>query len=81
MTRRVTKQLLDMIDKGFLDRDQVILACVNYMSEAEVEDMCHANEFIMNWDSEEEDAEAEAEDIDADAFLDDFNYVGSRHHY
>lgn len=80
MTRRVTNQLLDMIEEGLLDRDQVILACVQYMSEAEVADMCHANEFVMNWDSEE-DEEVEEEDIDADALLDDFNYVGSRHHY
>ena len=80
MTRRVTNQLLDMIEEGLLDRDQVILACVQYMSEAEVSDMCHANEFVMNWDSEE-DEEVEEEDIDADALLDNFNYVGSRHHY
>lgn len=46
MTREATNKLLEMIKEGLLDRDTVILACVNYMSEDEVADMCHANEFI-----------------------------------
>jgi hypothetical protein len=42
------------------------------MSEAEVKDMCAVNKFFAY----EEDEEEEESDP-----LDDFNYVGSRHHY
>ena len=47
MTRRYTKILMGMILDGLLDKDQVLLACVNYMSEADVKDMMYANEFVM----------------------------------
>ena len=46
MTRQATNRLLEMVEEGILDRDSVILACVNYMSEDDVADMCHANEFF-----------------------------------
>ena len=45
MTRQYTEQLLDMIEMGMLDRDTVIMACVKYMSEDEVEDMMVSNGF------------------------------------
>jgi len=32
MSRKVTNKLLEMIEDGILDKDQVILACVSYMS-------------------------------------------------
>lgn len=51
MTRQATNKLLEMIEDGLLDRDLVIMACVNYMSEDEVADMCHHNEFF--YDEEE----------------------------
>ena len=72
MTREATNKILDMIDEGILDRDTVIMACLKYMSEDEVADMAAINEFI-----EEEEEEEEEEDDP----MDDFNYVGSRHHY
>jgi hypothetical protein len=43
------------------------------MSEAEVKDMCAVNEFFAYEEDEEEEDESDP--------LDDFNYVGSRHHY
>lgn len=49
-TRKVTKQLLDMIEDGILDPQTVIEACFNYMSEADVADMAHSNEFIEEED-------------------------------
>ena len=58
MTRQYTNKLLEMVDEGILDRDSVIMACVKYMSEDEVRDMMHANEFI----EDEEEAEDEAEE-------------------
>ena len=47
-TRQATKRLLSLLDEGVLDKDQVILACINYMSEADVADMCNANVFFEN---------------------------------
>ena len=44
MTREITNRLLEAIEEGLLDRDTVIMACVKYMSEDDVRDMCHANE-------------------------------------
>ena len=57
MTRKFTNKLLEMVEEGLLDKDTVILACVKYMSEDEVADMMHANEFL--YQEEEEDEEEE----------------------
>lgn len=54
--REATNRLLEMIDDGLLDRDTVINACVSYMSEADVADMCECNEFFYDDDDEEETA-------------------------
>jgi len=43
-----------MIEDGLLDRDYVIMACVKYMSEDDVADMCHANEIELFDDADEE---------------------------
>ena len=72
MTREATNKILDMIDEGILDRDTVIMACLKYMSEDEVADIAAINEFIVEEEEEDE------EELDP---MDDFNYVGSRHHY
>jgi len=58
-TRQATNRLLEMIDDGLLDRDTVIMACVKYMSEDDVADMCHANEFFED-ENEDENEEAPA---------------------
>jgi hypothetical protein len=54
MSRQATNRLLEMIEEGVLDRDTVILACVGYMSEDDVADMCHANEFFEGDEDDEE---------------------------
>lgn len=46
MTRQATNKILEMVEEGILNRDDVILACLNYMSEADVADMAHCNGFI-----------------------------------
>lgn len=51
--RYYTNMLLEMIEDGRLDRDTVINACTSYMSEAEVRDMMHDNEFYTYQDEEE----------------------------
>lgn len=68
-SRAVTNKILEMVEEGILDKDTVILACLKYMSESDVSDMAQANEFFYEDEDEEDDP------------LDDFNYVGSRHHY
>ena len=52
MTRPYTDRLLEMIEDGMLDRDTVIMACVKYMSEQDVQDMMEINEFILEPDAE-----------------------------
>ena len=44
MTRKATEKVLEMVEQGLLDKDQVIMACVKYMSEDQVADMAHSNE-------------------------------------
>jgi hypothetical protein len=46
MTREYTNKLLEMVEEGLLDRDTVIMACVKYMSESDVQDMMESNEMI-----------------------------------
>jgi len=60
-TRQATNQLLEMIEGGVLDRDTVIMACVKYMSEDDVADMCHINEFFEGMEEEEIDDEEATE--------------------
>lgn len=62
--RHYTNQLLEMLEDGMLDRDNVIMACVKYMSESDVEDMMRRNGFLEEDEDEEEiedDEELEAE--------------------
>ena len=56
MTRQATDKILEMVEEGILDKDTVIMSCLKYMSEDDVADMAHANEFFIN---EEEDDEEE----------------------
>lgn len=70
MNREYTNKLLAMVDDGMLDKDMVIMAFAKYMSESNIKDMMEANEML---EDEEEDDNGED--------LDNFNWVGSRHHY
>jgi len=54
MTRQATDKILEMVEQGILDKDTVIMSCLKYMSEDDVADMAHSNEFFIN-DEEEED--------------------------
>ena len=70
MSREYTSKLLDLIQDGMLDRDTVIMACVKYMSEDDVQDMMEMNEFILDEDTDEDDGQPdemqEWADFDAD---------------
>lgn len=54
MTREITDKILEMVEDGLLDKDQVILACLKYMSEDDVADMAHINEFYTKQEQESE---------------------------
>ena len=43
--RQYTEKLLEMTEEGLLDKDNVIMACVKYMSEDDVQTMMELNEF------------------------------------
>lgn len=59
-TREATRKILEMVEEGLLDKDALILSCLNYMSEDEVADMARANDFF-EWEEEEEEDEEEVE--------------------
>jgi len=50
--REDTNKLLEMVENEILSKDQVIMACVKYMSESDVADMCHINEFFYEEEDE-----------------------------
>jgi hypothetical protein len=54
MTRKVSNQILEMIEDGTLKKDIVILACLQYMSEDEVADMARMNEFLCEEEPDDE---------------------------
>lgn len=58
MTRKITNEVLSLIEDGVLDKDTVILACLKYMSEDDVADMAYINGFLYDeedvWDDDEE---------------------------
>jgi hypothetical protein len=53
--RRYTNKLLELVDDEQLDKDNVILACVKWMSEDDVQSMMEANEFVRPDELDEED--------------------------
>lgn len=54
MTREATNKLLQLVEEGYIDRDLLIRACLMYMSEDEVSDMCRINDIFFDDDDEEE---------------------------
>ena len=72
--REYTSKLIAMMEEGLISAEAVAEMALAYMSEDDVKDMCLANDLLIGED-EEEDEEEESDPMD------DFNYVGSRHHY
>ena len=67
--RKYTNKILERLEEGVLHPDFLIQNLLMWMSEAQVKEFY---ESVIDCDDEE----------DADeAALDDFNYVGSKHHY
>lgn len=79
ISREYTNKVLEAVEEGLLDRDTVIMACLKFMSEDQVRDMCEANCFFEH--EEEEDGDEGDDENPYPDPMDDPNYVGSRHHY
>jgi hypothetical protein len=62
MTRQYTNQLLEMIEEGMLDKDQVINAFCSYMSESDIQDMMESYGFIEEEEEDEDEDEEEEEE-------------------
>jgi hypothetical protein len=52
-TRKSTNRLLEMIDEGLIDPKDVVLMCVKFMSESDVDVMCRINEVFEEEEEEE----------------------------
>jgi len=50
--RHYTNLLLERIEDGVYDKDQVVMACVKYMSESDVHDMMWHNEMLFEEDEQ-----------------------------
>lgn len=59
--RAATTRLLELMEEGSISAETIVNACMNYMSEVEVEDMAESEGF---WDADE-DEEEEIEDDDS----------------
>lgn len=53
--REYTEKILEAVEEGMLDKDNVIMACLKYMSEDDVKDMAHCNEFFNEEDESDSD--------------------------
>ena len=53
--RQATDKILEMVEEGILDKDTVIMSCLKYMSEDDVADMAHSNEFFINEEEDDDD--------------------------
>jgi len=55
VSRRFTVKLLERMDEGAIEARVVAEMCLQYMSEADVEDMCHDNDVFQDDDQEYDD--------------------------
>jgi len=47
MTRQVTNRLIDLVDEGVFNCNDIMLACLGYMSEDDVNAMVRANDLLL----------------------------------
>lgn len=66
---------LQLLSDGLVDAETLLTCALQYMSTDDVKGMLDANELSPRFSS---DYNEEDEELDP---MDDFNYVGSRHHY
>ncbi len=71
-TREYTNKILELVDEGAIDTKALAEQLLCWLSERDVEEFYRVN-YADAFESEEEE-----EDEDP---MDDYNYVGSPHHY
>lgn len=78
MSRTITNLLLEYVDEGIIDKDLLIDACLNYLSEADVIDMALSNELISEYHLQTSaDFEEQFDDFDeSDRILQKHGYGG-----
>lgn len=77
--RATTNKILEAIEEGLLDKDMVILSCLNYMSEDDVRRMANMNEFFYDPEEEEEkEEEEELRDSRYDLVVGDYVLVNNK---
>ena len=54
LVREYTLKILEAMDEGILDAETVVRAALQFMSEAEVQAMCEANDFFPMDDEDDE---------------------------
>jgi hypothetical protein len=62
MARKQTNYLLELIDSGMIDAEDVVTMALKYMSEDEVADMMRVNDILVEDDEEFGDYDAQAEE-------------------
>jgi len=57
MARKATNKILELVEKGLIDRDTLIAACLDCMSEYDVAEMARCEGFIPDEENDEENEE------------------------
>lgn len=55
--RKFTNKLYDLVEEGLISPTTFAEMCLSYMSEADVADMCRANDLFQDEDEEDEEEE------------------------
>lgn len=48
--RKITNKLIDLIQDNRIDKDDLIMVCLKWMSESDVRNMLDANEYKLGYD-------------------------------
>jgi len=73
-TRYYTNEILSLIEDGVLDSHTVLVATLNYLSDDDVKDMAELNEFLADYDNEDNDYDYSNEKFSNDDDYDDDDY-------
>ena len=79
MTREYTTKLLQMIDDGMLDKNMVISAFAQYLSEDEVREMMYMNDMIDDIDEYDDSMDGDFDTAMSSAGMgtdEDYNFYG-----
>lgn len=56
--RHTTNALIELLNEGHLNKDDMIMACLKFMSEADVKEMLEANDFCLDGIADDQGATA-----------------------